>query len=1029
MKSKKLLSLILAVLMVASALPLVWLGAYAEEPITAPTTLPDGSTYLSEVLFKDSYNMYATNGSWMEASEVGANASATLRAGVYGVMFKVDATQSTAAVDTLAMTFTLQLKWDGGSTYLAPTPNGAAIHSGGKTSVPADASSTWYYSLDGERWESMTFTGRYTENMPIGKNVAYIYIPISDFWTKDGATVLGGGTQSAAQEDCVDFAEFESIVGKTYTLSQSKFWWGGSNGLGGDSKVNFYDFKLVYEGDPNAEPEDPGQMATDAPTKLPSGSVYTPYAINNGFVITGDGDKAFSRWQGADMRITATQDKWITADGIMFKFDTSNVPATNQEIMGLALQFTAGSGKIYQSGDADGAPSGSASGYYFVSAGLLRYHNTGSYTYNGAVAKETGLTSTWYLSTDGKTWETITENVKEARCAYITNKHTVGYIFVPFESMWCVGPDGKGLGGYNKAGTFADGVAAIKASGGSLNASNFGLCLQSASDGATQNLAIQTQTTFSGFSFVYNGIHDFSGSDGSSSVTPPPAEYDTIPINEGFTFSGNNSNTFSYWIGQDMGISGVGSAWLGANGLMFKFDTSNAPEENREMMGLALQMSAGSMKAYRGTDTAGSPTGSSTGLYFVTAGLLRYHASGESKYQGKLAKELGLTSTWYYTTDNGKTWETVVEDVSQARCGIFTNQHTVGYIYLPFESLWCMGPGGNGLFAYREIGTFADGVNAMAENGKYSLSNFGLCLNSGNSGANQNLAILSETQYSDFKFVKFDASAIKGTSITLKDTLSFNVYAKLPWDYAGTVTFTIGDRTVQAVGELMSDGFVRFTLPDILPADAAKQITAVLHATSGDDTIEKTLTSSIEAYCKKVLAENKRAAWHEATKALLHYCAAEQTKVGVTGTLCNDGIDEVATPVNMETLEGTYQNGSTSIWGNATALAQDGKLQIKLAVTAPANIGYVQYAVGNRLGTVVIKDGYALISLHAYEVMEDVTVKCFDTEANKGNGDVTSDPALVISMSWTMLSEQDAAVRAFWQTVLNLANETAAIQQ
>ena len=180
---------------------------------------------------------------------------------------------------------------------------------------------------------------------------------MTEFWTKDSAAILGGGAQTAEKEDCVDFATFESIVGKEYTIAMSKFSWGGA--LGSDPAVKLSDFVLVYEGDPNATPDDPGEIVENAPAKLPTtNAVYTPIMINTAYVLKGDGSSTFNRWQGGDMKISLTKDKWLTTEGFMFKFDTSKVSDVNKEMMGLALQFTVGGGKQYLETDEELIPTG-----------------------------------------------------------------------------------------------------------------------------------------------------------------------------------------------------------------------------------------------------------------------------------------------------------------------------------------------------------------------------------------------------------------------------------------------------------------------------------------------------------------------------------------------------------------------------------------------------------------------------------------------------------------------------------------------
>ncbi len=245
---KKTMSVLLVAVMLLAILPMCFISASAAG---APATLPDVNVAAgkTEWLFKEGTEIKTNMTDWNEASMLGENATAAMVNAPYGVTFTVDATQS-AANAVLGVTFCLQVKWNGGSssTYLAPTPYGASINNSSKTEVPTkDMVSTWYVSWDGGAWQQMDIFrdgsgGRYAE-LAVGGKVAYVYVPMSEFWTKDSAALLRGESQQAAKEHCVDFETFESIVGKDYYLSMNKFSWGGT--LSSDSTVKLTDFKFV----------------------------------------------------------------------------------------------------------------------------------------------------------------------------------------------------------------------------------------------------------------------------------------------------------------------------------------------------------------------------------------------------------------------------------------------------------------------------------------------------------------------------------------------------------------------------------------------------------------------------------------------------------------------------------------------------------------------------------------------------------------------------------------------------------------
>ena len=237
------MSVLLVAVMLLAILPMCFVSVTAAAPAKLPGDVTPAKT---EWLFKEGTEIKTNMTNWNEASMLGENATKAMANAPYGVTFTVDASQS-AAGSVLGVTFCLQVKWGSTSTYLAPTPYGASINSS-KTSEPTkDMISTWYISWDGGAWEKKDIFrdgggGRYAE-LAVGGKVAYIYVPMSEFWTKDSAAILRGESQKEAKEPCVDFATFESIVGKDYWLSMNKFSWGGA--LSSDTSVKLTDFKFV----------------------------------------------------------------------------------------------------------------------------------------------------------------------------------------------------------------------------------------------------------------------------------------------------------------------------------------------------------------------------------------------------------------------------------------------------------------------------------------------------------------------------------------------------------------------------------------------------------------------------------------------------------------------------------------------------------------------------------------------------------------------------------------------------------------
>ena len=672
----------------------------------------------------------------------------------------------------LGTALTMQVNWGAGSkTYISPAPNGAATHSAGKTVPPEGATSTWYISKDGETWEEYIVKARYAE-MNVGVGVIYVYIPMSEFWTRDGVTILGGGTQETATEEAVDYNTFLAIIGEAYKFSNVRFDW--SSSLKGDTGVKLLDFNVVTTGIPQPP------------------------------------------------------------------------------------------------------------------------------------------------------------------------------------------------------------------------------------------------------------------------VDPIPDEHETLNINDKYTISFNRETdvdkegnfAFNYWQGADMGIAKLKDSWIDANGFMFKFDTSNVSPENKEMMGLAIQFSIGNMPQYTNQNVPGSPTGANSGLYFVTAGMVRYHGGEKTTYNGQSTMTNGVTSTWYYTTDDGATWKTVVEDSSKSRCAVFTNEHTTGYIYLPFDSLWCMGVNAKGLLGYNEIGTFADGVAAMRKSGNLDLNNFGLCLNSANVGKEQNLAIQPETVFSEFCFVKFDSLAIETGSITVSDSISWNVYANVPYKYVGaSMTFTIGERTETVEGVREPNGKMKFVLSNIAPEQIGQDITMKLTVTDEEGTVtEKTASKSILAYCKSLMQQDAYEGWFEAMKAFLHYAEAVRVSGQSEGTSFTEGVANVTEPVDMSTLTGSFTNNAgEGVWSVVALVVADGKLTLAVEVGNGATA--VRYTVaGFRSEVVSVEDGVALIPVSFHNMQKEITLECYDA----ANNAATADGTLVLTADYVLLAayaaETDATAQAALQAVANLGKEAAAMK-
>ena len=593
-----------------------------------------------------------------------------------------------------------------------------------------------------------------------------------------------------------------------------------------------------------------------------------------------------------------------------------------------------------------------------------------------------GATDGSYYSKDGS----ITGESKTNNWFLISQKSFTGTIFLPRES----------LNTWNKS-DFSSFVFAMN-------------CGQSAS-----NLCAK----FTNVRLVF-----LPPAESAPSVLPTTEqEYQKFDINVDYVLYGDeNPDAFSRWQGTDMNIGSTKDAWATAEGIMFKFDTTGVDPSIREKLGFAIQFSMGSGKSYVEGDESGAPSGVANGYYFVSAGMLRVHAGGASTYNGELAKEQELTTNWYYST-NGTDWEVAVEKSNAGRRVLLTDEHTVGYVFVPFEDLWCMGPNGTGLYGYRQIGSFADGIAAMTEAGSnFNIRNFGLCLQSSTNGTVENLAIQPETQFSEFTFVYDRDCAVpmfvlRTASVTLSDDLAYNVYADIPESVADSkMIFSFEGADIEIAGVVQNDGSTKYSFPNILPQQVTSKITATWTATLSDGgKVIDSNTSSIYDYLKSMMSNQSYAEWHELAQATMNYAAAAQAREGsgFTGELISaEDVKPLENAVtDYTTLEGYDTIGlalGESSGFNGAALRLEGTIEMKISVAT--TITAVTYEINGRTGTLDVVDGAVYVPIKAFEMAKTLTVK----DANN------AEDVLTVSVNWYL-----ANVTAGGANTKNLINAIA----
>ena len=267
---------------------------------------------------------------------------------------------------------------------------------------------------------------------------------------------------------------------------------------------------------------------------------------------------------------------------------------------------------------------------------------------------------------------------------------------------------------------------------------------------------------------------------------------------------------------------------------------------------------------------------------------------------------------------------------------------------------------------------------------------------------------------SELSLVYSPEQVITNANVSLTDDLAWNVYANIPDGCTDSkVTFSINGN--EDVAEY-SNG--RYTLKDILPQQIGFDITATWTGTVNGATITDTVTSSIEDYCRAIIADEAQTDWHELTKALLHYGAAAQVRTGYTGALCNDGIAAVTNPVDLTALDPTLANNDTSVWSGAT-LRLDDSLALKITLEAPQGVTSVTATVEGRDGstTLDIIDGCVVLPLNAYELSKTVTFSYGNAEKD-----------LVISADYVLKNTTNAAYTDLAQAVADYSREAEIIK-
>ncbi len=593
MKTRKIVSLLLALLMMLSALPMAFMTASAAEaatqsantatggvPGTAPATLPNGKTYAGTTLFAhDAAAKCREKGDtsgWF--ADIGTGVAAMLQDGAEGVMFKIDTSSANVSeTEVLKMTFAISLSFTRmngttGSTYIIATPKQAAGWSA-NTVATADEVATWYYSQDGATWNALTETGVSNSyvSIPVGKQVTYVYVPMSSFYTKEGENFLVTG-ENVKTDHTLSWETARTMV-KNYYLGSVRYLFSGDAWK--DANTQITDWQLV----------DHVQSIHDMAT--------TP--------VFKSGVPGRPSWAGGDWYLESAEESFKNANGLMVEVDATGVAATEADPT-FAIMM------------AGNRADGTCNNAYLLSTFGQANAFGSTYAKNGSGTYAKDQSSIAYWSEDGETWVALTSGSHTT----VPAAGKKGYLYIPFESFWSRYAEKDLSGGVstNEARVDKDDYVAAMGEGFQFNYIHvyFG---SNAASAATQ---------LSNWKFVY--AEGTEQSDKAPTTLPDGSYYTAQKYFNNDSFAVNSSQS-SAWHGGNTSYAGD---FTNAEGIMFKVDAAGwSAGTNQYAAWFAI-----AVKGNNGRST------------YLISNAGAANAFGECAAVGK-------SSTWYYSED-GVIW-------------------------------------------------------------------------------------------------------------------------------------------------------------------------------------------------------------------------------------------------------------------------------------------------------------------------------------------------------------------------------------
>ncbi len=945
-------------------------GTPGTNPGALPSELPTADGAFHSIQISDNFvvsESLSTANKWWADSKLTSVTDKTSWSGSAGLIFKFDG-RNAAGTDAFKIAFELALYSDNGNTYLLSDPNLAKAH-GGVAADTANTSSTWYVCTDGVNWTPVThnWVSTYATAAPLTaeRTAGYVFIPLDQFQSKGLSTDANKTMQNGA-----DTLAAMSAGGKTVTLGDVKV---RAEGAATDAGFSISEIGFVYMG------ESTEGTSTTPPSKLPdTNEEYKGIDLATKDITAAAGENN-SGWMIPSFTEEGAQNL-ENAHGILLKME-NGVASASPTKFSFAINAVGNNGvTTYVCSDVRMS---------------MAYQNT---TFEGK------KTVTWYYSTDGKTWSSVSQestaaDVNSASIPISGIKGTT-WVYIPVSALHMRHGATKLSGGADQKDptlTFAEATEIV----GGWKEFNMICVWFNNSTTTLSDLKIVTDADFT------SGSGSGSGAESAPSTLPTTGgEYTFTEMNPGYTFQHNTEKPWDgYWymssdpVATKLNKDNIPADWMYSEGIMLKFDASNAPA-GTDLLGMMVELAIGSDKG--STYLLSDPN--------MVAGYGNTKSGATRKLPASVLKT--ATSTWYYSVD-GLTWQAAVRGIEAGTSPVvsLTNARTTGYVFIPMSAFWSYGI---------DYGDFADGQGMTAYEAFDILGKAtkigDIKLRLANNDISNNCII------TEFGFVK-STKLMFDQSVSVTDDMNWNIFTSLPAGYTNaSLTFTMGSKTLTPKAVDMGNNISKYTFEDISFADISTPITATFTAKNASGaTVTETYTTTMEAYLRAVYGDSSALVFKELAISMLHYGAAVQKVTGYTGTYCNANVPANEVPQTANRFANTtWINPAPSIWGGAEFALNGGALTIKLAVNVPEGYTHIRYQTAGRLATVEIKDGYAYIPVYAYEYRDAIGLNYYK------RGLASSDNTAAVSFTHVLKNAVANATedeRAMFDAMVTFMNE------